>query len=164
MYAFLSLSNTSLDLPITQGSYGTMARPKEVGLWIKYNRQFDKPPPYHAKYGASCVTWWMHLQPLWRANDGDLPHAIYTCDEGDWGGLIKSGKNGLFLVLLSMAWWARGTKRVPPMWVTLVVDITRALESMAMVASTRQQTGTSKASASNLKRPAEDGSTRSSKR
>ncbi|KAF7967194.1 hypothetical protein HWV62_35596 [Athelia sp. TMB] len=113
------------------GSHGNEARPKEIAHWIKSNRLFDKPPAYHDKYGDSCLAWWMHLQPLWRKNEGDLPHAIYACDDGDWGALRKSGKNGLFMVLLSVAWWARGVGKVLPVWSNMVIDIRRALDSMA---------------------------------
>lgn len=73
----------------------------------------------------------MHLQPAWRTNDGDVPYAVYACGEGDWGALRKTGKNGLFMVLLAMSWWVSGAGKVPPVWTKLVVDITHVLASMA---------------------------------
>ncbi|KZP06894.1 hypothetical protein FIBSPDRAFT_693525, partial [Athelia psychrophila] len=80
-------------------------RPEEVKGWIKAHQLFEKPPPYHRDFSASCISWWMHLQPLWQTNDGNIPHTVYTCDDGDWGTLKKTGKNGIFMVLLVMSWW-----------------------------------------------------------
>lgn len=129
-------------LTLSQGSHGNDVRPKEIAHWIKSYRHYDKPPLYHDKYGATCIAWWMHIQPAWRKSEGDLPHAIYACDDGDWGALRKSGKNGVFMVLLSVAWWARGLGKVSPLWVSMVTDMRRALESMtesrdALAAETR---------------------------
>ncbi|KAF7964762.1 hypothetical protein HWV62_3248 [Athelia sp. TMB] len=156
------------------GSHGSAKRPDEVAVWIKSARRFEKPPPYHSDFGASCILWWMHLQPLWRTNDGDIPHSIYACDDGDWGTLKRSGKNGLFMVLLVMSWWARGAGNIPPVWTKLLVDIRLVLESMAATPSAepsapRARTTTAKAMTEaaipGLKRAAGDTtSTRQSKR
>lgn len=119
---------------------------------MKAHRLLEKPPPYHKDFGASCIAWWMHLQPVWRTNDGNVPHAVYTCDDGDWGTLKKTGKNGIFMILLVMSWWACGAGKVPPVWTKLVVDITRALESMAAAPGEELSSSSKKTKVPALKR------------
>lgn len=75
------------------------------------------------------MRWWSGLQPEWRQGSGPLPPALYVCDAGEWGPLRNCGKNGVALVLLAAAWYARqfGAK---PEWITAVTDVRRALEGM----------------------------------
>ena len=46
----------------------------------------------------------MECQPAWRRGKGWPPLKEQTGD--DWGKLSASRKNGLFLVVMSMSWWA----------------------------------------------------------
>lgn len=89
----------------------------------------EKPPSLRSTYPKEWAKWWSGLQPTWRQGDGELPPAQYICDEGDWGPLRNSGKNGLGLVVLSLVWWGRelGTS---PLWTAAVKDVARVMEGM----------------------------------
>ena len=54
------------------------------------------------------VQWWTAAQPKWR-DTGSWP---FSQDEvaGDWGTKLSSGgKDGLFLIVMSLGWWARAS-------------------------------------------------------
>ena len=48
------------------------------------------------------VEWWRTIQPWWQDTES-WPFAQE--DGGDWGDLLNGGKDGLFLVVLSLGWW-----------------------------------------------------------
>ena len=50
------------------------------------------------------VQWWSAAQPEWR----DTGHWPFAHGEvaGDWGKLSSGGKDGLFLVMMALGWWA----------------------------------------------------------
>ena len=50
------------------------------------------------------VGWWSVIQPPWR--DTEAWPFVQEGDAGkDWGDLAKGGKDGLFLVVVSLGWW-----------------------------------------------------------
>ena len=115
-----------------QGNLSVKGHPEEIHQWLKYGRQFDKPPLIeHSKdYGIAWLAWWRSLQPKWRIGDGILPPAVYSCESLDWGALQKSGKNGLFIMLMGMVWWGRSGPLTVD-WRAAVTDVKRVLQSMA---------------------------------
>ncbi|KAF7976999.1 hypothetical protein HWV62_4926 [Athelia sp. TMB] len=107
----------------------TDQRPLEIGAWINRARKLDKPPKIAKSYLAGWMRWWCALQPAWRRGSGVLPPSLYFCEVGEWGPLRNCGKNGLYLVMLSAAWYGHAFGRESD-WVTAVIDIRRALEGM----------------------------------
>ena len=61
-------------------------------------------------YYRKWTTWWTSCQPAWRQNKGwPLPRDILSTT--NWG--IKAGargQNGIFLIVMSTAWWASSIK------------------------------------------------------
>ena len=58
------------------------------------------------EYGDQWVKWWTAAQPEWRRAEGwPFPRDDDT-DVGDWGQLFAGGKDGLFIVVMSLSWWA----------------------------------------------------------
>ena len=56
-------------------------------------------------YEDKWVEWWSAAQPEWR-NVEDWPLLQESDVDGrDWGDLPSGGKDGLFLVLVSLGWW-----------------------------------------------------------
>jgi hypothetical protein len=55
------------------------------------------------KFEDMWVQWWTAAQPEWR----DTSCWPFSQGEvaGDWGRLLGGGKNGLFLVVMSLGWW-----------------------------------------------------------
>ena len=50
------------------------------------------------------VQWWTAAQPEWRSTESwPFPKGEV---EGEWGRLLSGGKDGLFLVVMSLGWWA----------------------------------------------------------
>ena len=50
------------------------------------------------------VAWWAACQPEWRSTSS-WPFAQEDAAGLDWGDLPNSGKDGLFVVLVSLGWW-----------------------------------------------------------
>jgi len=81
------------------------SRPDQVGWWFRIGcRNFKKLPsiPSLPNYEKFWICWWSSLQPDWRCI-GDWPLA---CDAGGtWDKLLIGGKDGLFIVVMTLAWW-----------------------------------------------------------
>lgn len=50
------------------------------------------------------IEWWVKSQPEWRGVD-EWPLLRDDTTVGDWGHLSSGGKDGLFLIVLSLGWW-----------------------------------------------------------
>ncbi len=51
--------------------------------------------------------WWKILQPPNRDMSGTWPPPQDLPDDSNWLKLRRSGRNGTFLVMLGLSWWAR---------------------------------------------------------
>lgn len=71
------------------------------------------------------MAWWMEVQPAWRRGDGRLPKPISTHDGEGWGVLERSGVNGLYGVMASLAWW--GWAGGGDAWRLAMEDVSAAL-------------------------------------
>ncbi|PIL23574.1 hypothetical protein GSI_14887 [Ganoderma sinense ZZ0214-1] len=84
-------------------------RPDEVKQWMKGGRSYEKLIEITPEtYGPAWKGWWVHMQPECRKDGamGGWPLArVEPEDRAEWDGLWKAGPNGLFLALLSLAWW-----------------------------------------------------------
>ncbi|OJT05534.1 hypothetical protein TRAPUB_3650 [Trametes pubescens] len=82
-------------------------RPLQIRQWVQKHRRYDSLPSISqvAQYGASCQLWWSTLQPSARAKMSDGKLSRKRLGEDVWMPLRQGGCNGLFLVLISIAWW-----------------------------------------------------------
>ena len=87
----------------------TTSRPDAVTAWMKarsYKPEHIPFVPNIISYHEKWTTWWTSCQPAWRQKQGwPLPRDDPSV--GKWG--LKAGargQNGLFLVIVSTAWWA----------------------------------------------------------
>ena len=85
-------------------------RPGELGRWFKLGRRLGTPnhlPQLGSveDFEDSWVQWWSASQPKWR----DTRHWPFAREDAveqrDWSVLSGGGKNGLFLVVVSLGWW-----------------------------------------------------------
>ena len=84
-------------------------RPAEVGQWFRIGRRgfLRKAIPEIESvktYEDEWVTWWTAAQPEWRETE-HWPFPQCELAEEDWGDLFSSGKDGLFIVVMSLSWW-----------------------------------------------------------
>ncbi|KAF9784043.1 hypothetical protein BJ322DRAFT_977808, partial [Thelephora terrestris] len=50
------------------------------------------------------VLWWSAIQPKWRDTQS-WPFVQEDAAGRGWGSLHKGGKDGLFLIIVSLGWW-----------------------------------------------------------
>lgn len=90
-------------------------RPEEIARWFKYGRRLygKKNMPHILSiqdYEDKWIEWWSAAQPEWR-NTNVWPFIQEdNVVERDWGSLTEGGKDGLFLVLISLGWWLHTQK------------------------------------------------------
>ncbi|EIW53636.1 uncharacterized protein TRAVEDRAFT_94269, partial [Trametes versicolor FP-101664 SS1] len=104
---------------------GTDRRPSEVGHWLRVlRRNLAKPPQIkkESQYAMLWWEWWAGLQPAWReCDDRGIP---VIGGSGDWNALRAPGKNGLLIVLLSLAWWREAaTNATMQRWTAALADV-----------------------------------------
>ena len=88
-------------------------RPNEIAWWFKHGcRQLNTPKDLPSiesieDFETTWVGWWKAIQPGWRgawswpfSREGDEDPA-----EQCWDALPNGGKDGLFIVVLSLGWW-----------------------------------------------------------
>ena len=79
-----------------------------MAWWFKHGRrQFGKKniPSISSlqDFEDKWIQWWSAAQPQWRDTrnwpfeKGDII--------GEWGDLLDGGKDGLFLIIVSLGWW-----------------------------------------------------------
>jgi hypothetical protein len=54
--------------------------------------------------------WWIAIQPEWRLTDEHWPLLREVPLGSDWSSFLCGGPNGLFLVILTLFWWAQATQ------------------------------------------------------
>jgi hypothetical protein len=90
----------------TGGSLSTFSRPDQVGWWFRIGRRnFQKVPQITSlhTYEQLWIGWWVSLQPDWRKGSWPLPRDSPA--DGSWDKLFVGGKDGLFIVLMTLSWW-----------------------------------------------------------
>lgn len=77
-------------------------------MWFKYGRRFEKRHIPHigsvSDFEEKWLAWWAAIQPKWR-DVGNWPFTREDARGCDWGDLPDGGKDGLFLVIVSLGWW-----------------------------------------------------------
>lgn len=84
------------------------SRPAEVSLWMRRRKYTDDAIPHIedvSEYRKSWTGWWMDSQPPWRLSE-QWPLPKEPVENATWGKLSARGQSGLFLVIMSTAWWA----------------------------------------------------------
>ncbi|KAF7974575.1 hypothetical protein HWV62_11950 [Athelia sp. TMB] len=96
-----------MDYPDKKGKnhlLSTQGRPHKITKWIKEAHKAKDMPDITIsidRFGREWQEWWSNLQPTLDANrqpDDARDISLYS-------GLRKAGKNGLFLVIVSLVWW-----------------------------------------------------------
>ena len=83
-------------------------RPDELSWWFKNGRPLATPkslPQIESiqDFEDNWVKWWLAIQPEWRK--AGLFVREEATGQRDWGDLPNGGKDGLFLVVVSLGWW-----------------------------------------------------------
>ena len=85
-------------------------RPGELTRWLKSGRWLATPKSIpHIEslkdFEDNWVQWWSASQPKWHKTERWPFAQEITVGERDWGVLSGGGKDGLFLVMVSLGWW-----------------------------------------------------------
>lgn len=97
-------------------------RPEDINKWVGTDRELvdilikDLPG-----FEKAWWSWWLSAQP----DDRALPGGTLKAPEMnmDWEKMrSKTGRNGLMLVILSLAWWGKSSNNSKP-WKRAVADL-----------------------------------------
>jgi hypothetical protein len=124
-------------------------RPQQLSDWMQRHRLWDKAPPVDkaSEFGATWKAWWKTLQPEWRIPDDDAhpwPLVRDLPQNERWQKLVKGGRNGFVLVLLSLTWWMMREKDESRKTVessSAFADVHWALEQMIQVLRAQHEQG-----------------------
>ena len=90
----------------------TASRPSQVAGWMRYRSYAPEHTPFISNlssYRDSWVRWWTSCQPAWRKGKG-WPLPRDHDDATNWVKIGACGQSGLFIVIVSTAWWAYSIK------------------------------------------------------
>ncbi|KAG6809104.1 hypothetical protein H0H92_001590, partial [Tricholoma furcatifolium] len=95
-----------------RASLPTETRPEEIHFWMKRKRLFTAtavPEVCSPEYAVSFGQWWRDMQPSWRTENmsPDEPLTRHVPSDAHWDNLLSGGTNGIFLVIVALAFWAR---------------------------------------------------------
>ena len=93
---------------------------------MKRKRRIENVPTIKAtEFAMQWQKWWIAMQPKWRLTDQDWPLLREAPDAADWSSFLCGGPNGLFLVVLTLFWWARAvqTDRSQEDFLSAVADV-----------------------------------------
>lgn len=78
---------------------------------MQNHRNYSKVPSLAGHrlkpFVAGWKLWWGELQPAWRDTTQWPPARDRATKGTDWRCLQQGGPNGLYLVIVSLAWWFR---------------------------------------------------------
>lgn len=111
MYVNLFSSSSFQLLTCTQENrLDTKNRPNEVAAWLKCGRKLDTIPKISdvSVFANQWRQWWIVLQPPERvpATPERWPLLRPTDNNLDWQRTLRGGRNGLFIVILTLVWWS----------------------------------------------------------
>lgn len=74
---------------------------------MKRHRKFTIIPKIIlSEYILEVQGWWTALQPVERVSDGGVLQRQVS-EDIDWSFVAKSGPNGFFIFMMTLAWWAK---------------------------------------------------------
>lgn len=81
---------------------------------MKNHRNYKKAPSLTGRklklFTEEWKRWWAELQPKWR-DTKVWPFEREPNTSGSWDTLLQGGPNGVYLVILSAAWWVSGISK-----------------------------------------------------
>ncbi|TBU21632.1 hypothetical protein BD311DRAFT_677921 [Dichomitus squalens] len=84
-------------------------RPKEIKMWSRASRSYEKLPKVKStkQYAVGWKRWWTSLQPSSRLENSNAwpPARREPARDEDWAAIRRGGPNGMFLAVVSLAWW-----------------------------------------------------------
>ena len=104
-------------------------QPTKVDNWLK-----DSAGPHPvisdtATYARTWTSWWIKCQPpdcsttLW-------PLPCKPLSPAQWGKLMKGGKYGMFLFLMSLSWWVKSSELVQADFIAAMEDLHWVLQQL----------------------------------
>ena len=90
-------------------------RPAEVTSWLKSHEDPNVHIPDATAFGASWIAWWIDCQPASRSSNAGWPAPQVELQRPDWGKMLYGGKNGLFLFVMAISWWANVVDPTQPL-------------------------------------------------
>ncbi|KAJ7038842.1 hypothetical protein C8F04DRAFT_881302, partial [Mycena alexandri] len=86
---------------------GTGIRPKEVSGWISRARTGGPNPAIIdvVSFASRWWTWWVEINPAWRARTGTMVKRLAKEGNGDWDSVASTGPNGILNILICLRWW-----------------------------------------------------------
>lgn len=80
-------------------------RPREFAVWMKYGRKDPSLSTIPLEtFPTQFREWWQSLQPSERGATGHERPTV-PIPRSSWFKLARSGRNGLYLLLLGLFWW-----------------------------------------------------------
>lgn len=112
---------------------------------MKRHRKYGNIPQLKLeRFVPSWKSWWGDLQPKWR---GAWPHRRQVPPGETWAGCRRGGKNGFFIVLISLAWWSvaveTGTWQEKAAFADALEDVRWVASQLVNVRSEGQSDGAS---------------------
>lgn len=106
-------------------------RPTEVVVWAGS----PEDPNVHildtTAFGAAWIAWWIDCQPPARSSSS-WPLPQIELQHSDWGKMLYGGRNGIFMFVMAMSWWANriDPTQPPPDFSSALADLRWVLEQL----------------------------------
>ncbi|KAH8115647.1 hypothetical protein DFH11DRAFT_1834535 [Phellopilus nigrolimitatus] len=99
-----------LGFPDSSGRIPKQGRPSVVDNWLKRARNYKKLPdvPPASKYSVDWEKWYRSLQPPGPRQEAGAFPLPQSDVHGDWSKLRVGGANGVFILLITLAFWSVG--------------------------------------------------------
>jgi len=119
----------------------TSSRPDQVSWWFRSGRrEFNKVPSITSldTYQAHWIAWWTALQPKWR-DVGSWPFPQDPSTDDPWDELLIGGKDGLFVVVMALAWWCikHAAEDEPSQLKAAILDVSWVLSNLISALTTK---------------------------
>lgn len=107
-------------------------RPAEVNLWQRNSEDSNVQISDTTAFGTAWIAWWVDCQPAARSPGSEWPLPQVEIQRPDWGKMLYGGKNGIFLFVIAMSWWANSLDPAnpPPNFFHAFADLKWTLEQL----------------------------------
>ena len=83
-------------------------------MWLKNSEDPNIRVSDTVAFGAAWIAWWVGCQPVARSPNSRWPLPQAELQHSDWGKMLHGGKNGIFLFVMALLWWANGIDSAQP--------------------------------------------------